>query len=150
MHRLEKVVHTSWISGLKYMRRSKTICSTGGDGIMGIWGYDGIFLYQIRSKLRSPITSLYITEEENIIIGDVRGYIEIWAIGYKGYSLILRFQPHKGSILGRGIQRVGNSELYISGSHDRKIKLLSLKVKGKVLKEITLGNGVSGMTYIYM
>ena len=91
---------------------------------------------------------LYLTHRREIllleIIMDILRYGA--AAGYGERSLILNFQPHQGSIEG---EEVSLSVLYIF-SRDKKNKLISLKVKGQVLKEIEVQDKVYGMTKIYM
>ena len=161
---LEQEVHTfgSWVTALEDVRYSRTVCSGGNDGV-GIWGYLGDFLYHMHFGY--PVTSLSQSGGGNIIIGDCRGFVHLCR-GYRGYihlctsthSPILSFQPHQEGFWGRGIQRVwdshshseSDSEFYITGSMDMKIKLICLKVKGEVLKEMNVGDRVYGMTAIYM
>ena len=139
------------IYALEDIKKSKNICS-GGYEVIGNWGYNGNLLYQIHSQRGIYITSISNSGDGNIIIGNGHGYIEIWAlIGYKGYSISPHFQPHRDIICG--IRSVGHSysdsEFYIS-SGDHKIKLISLKVKGEVLKEMDVGYTVCGITKICM
>ena len=138
------------IYALEELKGSRNVCS-GGYGIVGVWGYEGNLLYKIDSQ-RNMITSVCESGEGNIIIGDGEGYIEVWAgNGDLGFSSILSFRLHQGGIYGRGIQGLGvgyGDELYVSGSVDMKIKLISLKVEGEVLKEMGLVDQVTGITKI--
>ena len=125
-------------------RSTGTIFSAGGDGVIGAWDYNGVLLYQIQSNKNIDIISISQYGNGGIILGERGGYLEVWEDNAPdGLSLLSVHHPHQEGIIG--IQKVHDSELFISGSYDKSIKLIH-PLQGDIYKDIQFGDAVYGIT----
>ena len=124
--------------------RSRGTIFSAGRGVVGAWDYNGVLLYKISLNTKNHIYSISEYGNGGIILGDYIGYLEVWGDNApEGLSLLSVHQTHQEVIWG--IQRVPDSELFISGSADKSIKLIH-PLRGDIYKDIQLEDSVEGMT----
>ena len=141
---LQQEVHRNYVA-LRLLENmsTSTIFSAGESGVVGAWDYNGELLYEIKSKNKNNIYSISVYGNGGIILGDYKGYLEVWGDNApEGLSLLSVHHSHQ--MILSGIQRVPDSELFISGSRDMSIKLIH-PLQG-IHKVIQLGDAVVGMT----
>ena len=143
------------VLALKERTAHREVCSGGGNGGVGVWGYDGSLLYQIPLGGVGRVTSLSVVSGGYILIGGWRGHMELWDAAQDSQVRICSFRPHQDAIMG--IQMMDSevfihsqgSQVCVSGSWDGTIKLLNPH-KGEVLADLKVGDKVVGMANIYI
>ena len=130
-----------WV--LEDRKATMNIFSAGGLGRIGVWTYDGQMIFKI-SPGGPSITSLSLFGDSDVLIGDAKGNISLWTATIYLQKQIATFKPHQAEIWGRGIHRIGNTNIFISAGQDKVIKLIDPKKKN-VIKELTTEAEIKGI-----
>ena len=119
-NKLEQNIHPGCIFVLEEGKGGQNgyIFSAGKCGVVGVWGiHDQSLLFHFTLPGKRLITSLSFSTPHNyIILGDVKGYLQLWHLTKENQALIYAFRPHMRSIChGGGIQNVWGTHLYVAG-----------------------------------
>ena len=135
------------IYSLLERKSTQNVLSSGCDGKVGVWDYEGILLYKIVLQGIDLITSFSLFGGNNIVTGDSEGNICVASATTESQRVISRFTPHKSSIRGNSIQGVKDTQLFITGGQDKTLKLID-PINSQVIKELALDDEVKGMNRI--
>ena len=137
IHILPQDLHKNgdYVSVLEEKKATRMIFSAGKYGKLGAWGYDGHLLFVLPIVGKNPISSIYIYGDQNIILGDSKGYLQVWTATLHTQLQLARFAPHKAWIRGKSICPFGESEFVVTASEDKSVKIMD-PIKMEIIKEM--------------